>query len=175
MTPLALSLPAPPAHLTVQCPPITSQPAAALAPTGLAVDPGTATDGRAGLQQMLVNVYGGAAVTLLALADWEEHVWVQVPFEELPVHPARANAPRLPGLRALGLEVLFEVGQMDFFTWRVRLFGSRYARAEVVEASESVGGMKDGESGGARVREEEDESEDAFAGGRDVTGKGIPW
>lgn len=114
---------------------------------------------------------------LLSLADWEADVYVQLAFEELAVHPALANSPRLPGLRALGLDALFEVGQMDFFTWRGQLFGPRYARAEVGEGTESVEGVKDAGSGGVGVavgvREEEDGSEDVFAGESDGTGSGI--
>lgn len=131
--PPAPPLTAPSANHIAQWLPLASSPAAALPLTDLATLPGTVTNGTTPLQQMLVKVYGEAVFTLLSLADWEKHMCLPLPFEELPVHPALANPPRLPGLRALGLDLLYEVGQMDFFTWRIQLFGPQYARAEVAE------------------------------------------
>ena len=49
---------------------------------------------------------------------------------------------RLPGLKELGLDVLYEVGQMGFFSWREKLWGPRYGHAGGDRGGEGEGSGK---------------------------------
>lgn len=121
------------------------------------------------MQQKLVKVYGEAALRLVSISECENQVCVRPTFEELPVRPGHVGLGQLPGLRALGLDVLYEFGQMDVFTWRSRLFGQRYGRAKSAEGFESAGKDENAESGGiaggSKVEGGDGQTEDAAAGG----------
>lgn len=112
----------PPSHArTTPSPP----PWSPITPPPSPTDAQLQNDRQPALHQMLIGQFG-AEEALLIINEWYRLGWMGL----------QGPGWRLPGLRELGLDVLYEPGQMGWFRWREMCFGRDEDEEEEQEQEE---------------------------------------